>query len=217
MTRTTALLAALVAAPALAQAPPLAAPTSDPVLSETADLFRDDVRLVTNLVATAALVHDADGAFPTTPFGLLGSDAAGQTDLRATPLSDLQVERDGERLIVTAVPLPRDPYVREDRVIRLAVTPGEGGRYTGDYEVVRRADPDQGGRRLAYDQAGRYLVERGFGTACVDLDVVRGLLAAGTYAPEPGSLSAAPLTVTVHPVGEAEPVFYREGPARGGR
>ena len=219
MTRlfTLALLAAVAAGPALAQDMADGPMTGDPALAGTADLFRQDLRLVTNLVATAALAYDADGAFPTTAFGLLGSPAAARTDLRSTPLSDLTLSRDGTRLVLTAVPLPTDPYVREDRVVRLTVTPGEGGRFTGDYEVVRRADPDQGGRPLPYDQAGRYLVERGFGTACVDLPVVQGLLAAGTYAPEPGTLSAEPLTVTVHPPGDAEPVFYREGPGTGGR
>lgn len=206
-------LVALLAGPAAAQTADRA-PDSDPALAATADQFRDDLRTVTHMVATAALAHDAAGAFPATPFELLGSAAAGRTDLRSVALSDLTVGRDGERLVLTYVPLPTDPYVRQDRVVRLVVTPGADGRFTGDYEIRRRDDPDRGGRTLPYDVAGRYLVERGFGTACVDLAVVRGQLAAGTFAPEPGTLSAEPLTVRVHPVGQAEPVFYREGPAR---
>ena len=193
------------------------APASDPVLAPTADRLRDDLRTVTHMVATAALAYDAAGEFPTTPFGLLGSAAAAQTGLRATPLSDLAVSRDGDRLVLSYVPLPQSPYVRQDRVVRLVVTPGADGRFTGDYEVRRREDPDRGGRALPYDTAGRYRVERAFGTACVDLAVVQGQLAAGTFAPEPGTLSAEPLTIRVHPVGESAPVYYREGPARDAR
>ena len=213
------LAALLTAGPVGAQAPVSLDPPEvmDPVLTPTAEQFRDDLRTVTNMVATAALAHDAAGDFPTTPFGLLGSAAASQTGLRSTPLSGLSVSRDGDRLVLSYVPLPDDPYVREDRVVRLVVTPGADGRFTGDYEIRRRADPDQGGRALPYDVAGRYLVERGFGTACVDLAVVQSQLAAGTFAPEPGTLSAEPLTIQVHPVGESAPVYYREGPARESR
>ena len=206
----------MAAGPARAQDADRAA-LSDPALAPTAEQLRDDLRTVTHMVATAALARDAAGDFPTTPFGLLGSAAASRTGLRAVALSELTVGRDGDRLVLSYVPLPEDPYVREDRVVRLVVTPGAGGRFTGDYEIRRRADPDQGGRTLPYDTAGRYLVERAFGTACVDLAVVQGQLAAGTFAPEPGTLSAEPLTIRVHPVGEAAPVYYREGPARGGR
>ena len=206
-------VAALIASgPAVAQTiEPDRAPVADPVLAPTAEQFRDDLRTVTNMVATVALAYDATGDFPATPFDLLGSAAADRTDLRATPLSDLTVSRDGERLVLSYVPLPQDPYVREDHVVRLVVTPGADGRFTGDYEIRRRADLDQGGRMLPYDVAGTYLVERGYGTACVDLGIVQGQLAAGTYAPEPGTLSTEPLTIRVHPVGEDAPVYYNEG------
>ncbi len=200
----------LAAGPAVAQTSTDVPVTSDPVLAPTAEQFRDDLRIVTHMVATAALAHDATGAFPTTPFGLLGSAAASRTGLRATPLSDLTVGRDGERLVLSYVPLPTDPYVPEDRVVRLVVTPGADGRFTGDYEIRRRANPDWGGRMLPYDTAGTYRVERGFGTACVDLGIVQSQLAAGTFSPEPGTLSAEPLTIRVHPVGQDAPVYYDE-------
>ncbi|WP_420454250.1 hypothetical protein [Rubrivirga sp.] len=197
------LLAALVAAPALAQ--------SDPALAGTADQFRDDVRAVTAMVATAALLHDADGAFPRTPFGLLGSAQAGRTDLRSFPLSDLLVGGDGDRLVLDYTPLPQDPYVRQDRVVRVVVTRDADGLYKGAYEITRRADPDDGGERLPYDVAGRYRVERGFGTACVDVETIRLQLASGSFDPEPGTLGPTPLAIRVHPPGEDEPVFYQEG------
>ncbi len=197
------LLAVLTTAPVLAQ--------SDPALAGTADQFRDDVRVVTAMVATAALAHDADGAFPRTPFGLLGSADAGRTGLRDVALSDLSVGGDGDRLVLDYTPLPRDPYVRQDRVVRVVVTRDADGLYQGAYEITRRADPDDGGERLPYDVAGRYRVERGFGTACVDVETVRTQLAAGSFDAEPGTLGPTPLTVRVHPPGEDEPVFYEEG------
>lgn len=199
------LLVVLVAAPALAQ--------SDPALGPTDAQFRDDLRAVTNVVATAALVHDATGAFPTTTFGLLGSPAADRTRLRGMPLSDLTVSRDGDGVVVRYVPLPVDPYVREDDVVRVTISQDPDGLYKGAYEILRQADPDEGGERLPYDVAGRYRVVRGYGTACVDVATVRDRLAAGSYTPEPGTLGPEPLTTRVHPVGRVEPLFYRN-PAR---
>ncbi len=197
-----ALLAA-GASPVLAQ--------SDPALASTADAFRDDLRLVTNVVATTALIHDATGAFPTTPFGLLGSAAARQTELRSTPLSELDIHSEADRVVLRYVPLPVAPYVREDEVVEIAIQRGEDGTYTGAYQITRREALDDGGARIPYDEAGRYRVERGFGTACVDLATVRAQLAAGTYAPEPGTLGPEPLAIRVHPPGDAAPVFYEEG------
>ncbi len=223
------LLAALVAAPALAQDGPLTAradgtvgdpvpmsvtvPPADEALFDTDRQFRDDLRAVTNVVATVALVHEATGAFPTSTFDLLGSRAADQTRLRGMPLSDLSVSRDGDGLVVRYVPLPVDPYVREDDVVRITITRDAGELYKGDYEILRQADPDEGGKRLPYDVAGRYRVLRGYGTACVDVATVRDRLAAGSYAPEPGTLGPEPLTTRVHAVREAETVYF-QNPAR---
>ena len=198
------LLAALVAAPAFAQ-------TGDLALAPTADQFRDDLLTITNVVATAALVYDQTGAFPDTPFALLGSRAADRTDLRRAPLSSLDLRPDGDRVVIEVVPLPDSPYVRTDDVMTVTVSRDADGLFKGDYEIRRRRAPADGADPLPYDRAGRYLVTRGFGTACVDLDTVRERLTAGTYTPEPGSLGPEGLAVRVHPVGEAEPVFYREG------
>ena len=205
MTRLLVAAAVLLAAPASAQPD---APGSDPALGSTYQQFHGDLRVVTNMVATAGLIHDATGAFPSTPFELLGSAAASRTGLRQTPLSSLTVGRDGDRLVLDYITLPVAPYERQDDVVRVVVTARADGEFVGDYEIRRRDDPDRGGRTLPYDRAGRYVVERGFGTACVDLGVVRGQLAAGTYTAEPGRLSAAPLTVRVHPPGQDQPVFY---------
>ena len=197
------LLTALLAAPALAQT------TGDPALAPTADRFRTDLRTITNVVATAALVYDRTGAYPDTPYALLGSRAADQTGLRRTPISFLSLDRSGDQVVVELVPLPSDPYVRTDDVMRITVSRGADGLFTGDYEIRRRQAPADGADPLPYDRTGRYLVTRGFGTACVDLGTVQDRLAAGTYAPEPGTLGTRELTVEVRPVGEAEPVLYR--------
>ncbi len=204
------LLAFLLAAPlAGAQTPRPATEAGDPALAATADQFRDDLRTVTAMVATAALVHDADGAFPRTPYELLGSVSADQTDLRDVALSSLSVTG-GERMVLDYVLLPQSPYVRQDRVVRVEITRDADGLYKGAYEITRRADPDDGGARLPYDVAGRYRVERGVGTACVDVATARLQLAAGSFTAEPGTLGPTPLTVRVHPPGERAPVFYQE-------
>jgi hypothetical protein len=204
------LLAGLVASPALAQIDPFTA-ESDPVLAETAAHFRgEDVRDVTDVVATVALVYDATGAFPTTAFEVLGSQAADQTGLRREPLSDFSVSRGGDGVVVRYVPLPVDPYVREDLVVSVAITRGDDGLFTGAYEILRQSDPDEGGERLPYDVAGRYRVLRGYGTACVDVATVRERIAAGTYSPEPGSLGPSRMAIRVHPLGEETPVYSEE-------
>ncbi|MDT0632347.1 hypothetical protein [Rubrivirga litoralis] len=198
------LLAALLAAP-LAHAQ---TSDGDPALAETAALLRDDFDHLTRMTATAALLHEADGVFPATAFDLLGSRSAERTGLRTTPLSALDLEQLGETLRLVYVPLPQDPYVPEDHVITLTVVPDGAGRYRGEYEVVRRENPDRGGAAIPYDVAGQYRVERAFGTLCVETALVEPMLAAGAFVPDPAALSTTPLTLRVHPPGEDEPVFY---------
>lgn len=197
------LLAPLLVASAFAQ--------SDPALAPTADRFRADLTTVTAVLATAALVHDASGTFPSTPYTLLGSMEAGRTGLRAAALSEISVSRDGAGIAVRYVPLPVAPYTRDDEVVTLDITRASDGTYSGAYRITRRADPDDGGRTLPYDIAGRYRVDLASGTACVDAATVREQLAAGTYSNAPGTLGPEPLTVRVVPVGADTPVYYQEG------
>lgn len=197
------ILAAVVtlsAGPALAQA-------ASPSLATTADQFRNDLRGIAHVAATAALIHANTNAWPDTPFALLGSSQATQTGLRAFQLSGLTLAIQGEALRVQVVPLP-SPYVSDDRIAEFTVTQGANGEYMISHEITRRADPDKGGARLAYDQAEGLEVGRAFGTLCVDVNRVRAMLAAGDFAPDPTRLSATPLTVRVTPPGEAEPTFY---------
>ncbi|MAQ92263.1 MAG: hypothetical protein CMM84_01845 [Rhodothermaceae bacterium] len=196
-------LAALLTAPAFAQ--------SDPALAPTADRFRADLTTVTAVLATAALVHDASGTFPSTPYALLGSAEAGRTGLRAASLSEISMSRDGDGVAVRYVPLPIAPYTRDDEVVTLDITRDDDGTYSGAYRITRRADPDDGGRTLPYDTAGRYRVDLASGTACVDVATVREQLATGTYTNTPGTLGPQPLTVRVVPLGGDTPVYYQEG------
>lgn len=204
MTRLLPLALLLVAPPALAQTA-----SGDAVLERTADLLRDDLEHLTWMTATAALLHEADGAFPDGPFALLGSAAATRTGLRALPLSSLTVGRRGGQLRLTYVPLPQDPYVPEDRVVALTVAPDGAGRYVGTYEVRRRADLDAGGAALPYDRAGRYRVRRARGTVTVATDLVRAALADGAFAPDPAAFDPEPVVLRVVPPGESEPVYYQ--------
>jgi hypothetical protein len=200
---------------ALLAAPLAAAQDGDPALAATADRLRDDAGHVTRVVSAAALAHEATGAFPDTPFALLAGPWATGTDLRGLALSSLTVAASGDRLEVTYVPLPR-PYVREDRVVTLTVTP-DGDTYRGAYTVERREDPDLGGGPLPYDTAGRYRVERASGTVCVDAGRAAALVARGAYEPDPALLSDEPVVVRVRPLGEPGPVLYREGGEPAGR
>lgn len=204
------LLAALVASVALPPAAhaQTAPPEGDPALAQTADLLREDFEHLTRMTATAALLHESSEAFPATSFDLLGSRAAERTGARSLSLSALDLEQLGGTLRLVYVPLPQDPYVREDRVVTLTVAPDGAGRYRGEYEVVRREDPDAGGMQLPYDTAGRYRVERAFGTVCVETALVEDMLAEGPFVADPARLSREPITLRVHPPGEAEPVFY---------
>lgn len=196
------LLAALVAAPALAQT------DGDPALEQTADLLRADFDHLTRMTAAAALIREETGAFPATSFDLLGSRAADRTGARAVALSALDLEQLGDNLRLVYVPLPEAPYVPEDHVVTLTVAPDGAGRYRGEYEVVRREDPDRGGATIPYDTAGRYRVERAFGTVCVETALVEATLAEGPFVADPARLSTTPVTLRVSPPGEGGAVFY---------
>lgn len=201
MTRTLLLAALLATGPALAQ-------TGDPALAPTADGLRSDLGPVMHLAATAALAHDQTGAFPASAFDLLGRSWSTDTGVRAVALSSLDVTASGDEVTVSYVLLPTDPYVREDDVVALTLRAEADGTYRGEYQITRRADPDDGGSTLAYDLAGRYRVERAVGTFCIEADRLGALVAAGAFAPDPVVLSDEPLTMRVHPPGESEPVYF---------
>lgn len=215
------LLAALVAAaPALAQTPDVRA-TSEPALASTAAAFDLDVQTVVRLATAAALVHERTGAFPADAFGILGSIEGAQTGARALGLSALTVEPPPAEAAMAVgafsyVPLP-EPYVRDDEVVRVVVLKKADGQYEAQYRIRRRRDADLGGGTLPYDRVQGFVVGTGFGTLCIDPARARALADSGAFVPDPLLLSDEPLTVRVHPPGEAAPVYYeavRTGPAR---
>lgn len=191
----------LAAAPAFAQ--------SDSPLAATADTFRDDLSGLARLATTAALVHERTGAFPATPFALLASPEADGTDVRDFRLSALDVTAAGDSLTMRYVPLPVAPYVREDLVVTATVRRDADGRYAVRHEMRRFTAPSDGAKRLLYDRAGIYNVERGYGDLCIDAAMARTQIGAGTYTPTSALVATAgDLTLRVHPPGEAEPVFF---------
>ena len=186
---------------------------SDAALAPTAAEFGRDLDVLARLAAPAALVRERTGQFPATPFALLGSDEAGPTGARALPLSALDVTAAGDSLVMRYVPLPVDPYVREDLVVTATLTRDAAGRATVRHEMRRQAAPADGGRQLLYDRAGEYRVERGYGALSIDVATARRAVDAGRFAPrDVFETGLGDLTVRVHPVGAATPVYF-EGAA----
>ncbi len=201
------LLALLATAPALAQTG--AEPADDVALGQTADLFARDLSDLTRLATAAALVHERTGAFPETPFGLLGAPEGGQTGARTFPLSELAVTATADSVVLRYVPLPVSPYTRDDLVVSASVRADGAGRYTVRHEMRRRKDLDAGGRALLYDRAGEYHIGKGFGELCLDAARAREAIVAGRFTPDPALLGPVPLTLRVHPPGTATPVYYQ--------
>ena len=194
---------------ALIAAAPVSAQTNDAALGQTADLFARDLAGLTRLATAAALVHERTGAFPATPFALLGAPEGGQTGARTFSLSELVVSAAADSLVLRYVPLPTSPYTRDDLVVTASVTADEAGRYTVRHEMRRRADLDLGGRALLYDRAGTYEIGKGFGDLCLDAARAREAIAAGRFTPDPALLGPEPLTLRVHPPGAPAPVYYQ--------
>lgn len=213
MRRSLLLLVALVvpvAAPVSAQT----ADGSDPALAPVETRLMADLDPALRLATTAVLIHARTGAFPADAFALLGSDEAGPTGARALPLSSLTMEAPPAAAASAvgafrAVPLPTDPYERDDTPMHVVVLLRPDGVYEVQTRIRRERDPDLGGGSLLYDRADRYEVRSGVGVVCVDVARVRAMLAAGTFSPHPTALSAEPFTVRVVPPGEDAPVYYR--------
>ena len=192
---------------ALLAAGPVVAQDTAP-LAGTAATFRSDLTDLTRLATTAALVRERTGAFPDTPFALLGSPEGAETGARAFPLSALSVAAAGDSVTLRYTPLPV-PYIRENLVVTATVRPDDAGRYAVRHEMHRFADEDDGGRALLYDRAGDYRVGKGFGNLCIDPAEARSMIASGTYRPENALVATrGPLTLRVHPTGQSTPVIY---------
>ncbi len=140
------------------------------------------------LATTALLYHAQRGSYPTTPFELLGSDAARETGLQNLKLSHLAVSMDADslRLGYALLPTVADPSLRLGQV-SVAET-DTAGVYTVGLMMNRTADPDFGGRTLPLAQRGTVNVMRARGTLCAEVETVRERLRAGA------AIGAPPLT-----------------------
>lgn len=205
--------AVLGAAAALLASPSTAQPAADPSLAATAAAFDADVQAIVRLASAAALVHARTGAFPSDAFGILGSPEGAATGARTLALSRLDVtappaEAANAVGAFHVVPLPQ-PYVRDDEHYRVLLLRRPDGQYEVQYRITRERDPDLGGGRLLYDLAGRYAVQSGVGTVCLDPVALRARLDDGTFVPDPATLSDEPYTVRVVPPGEDDPVYFQ--------
>lgn len=185
-------LALFAAVPVAAQAPdrPIA---NDPALAPVAETFRADLDRIGRLATAAARIHARDGAFPATPFALLG-DPEGER-ARALPLRAIAVAPRGTALQITAEPLPTDPYTPDRTRFEVTVEARADGRYDVRHEITRARAPEAGGAALPYAVAGTYRVERAFGALCV-------------VPAQPGGLVRPDVRVT--PLGADAPVFFAE-------
>lgn len=221
-------LALLVAAPAGAQSgddgldmngrPDASLSPEDAV----ARRFQADLADLARLASTAALVHERTGAFPDSPFALLGAPEARETHAPSFRLSSLDVSATATEMTMAYVPLPTAPYVREDLVVNATLRMTAPGSYTVTHEMKRREDADDGGETRLYARTRDFRVQRGVGDLCIETDQVRARIADGSFAPtpfdgdpyavarryRPDTFSAEPMTLRMHPPGEAEPALY---------
>lgn len=159
------------------------APTLSPVDRQALDRAGHEVaeRLTPagQLAATAVLIREDTGAFPATRFALLGSPQADATGARRLPLAAIDVERDGDALVIRYIPLPtlEDPT---DRLGTVTIRPrGEDGLYAAAVELVRRVDADHTGRPIPLAREGVFEVWRLASTFAIDAAVVRARAAVG--------------------------------------
>jgi hypothetical protein len=157
------------------------------------------------LAATAAMIYERGGAYPATPFDLLGSPEAAASGARQLSLSNLTLrpEGDGLRIEYTLLPRRDDPT---DRMGSLLVRQTEEGRYVSEVALTRRDDPDHTGRPLDIAEEDPVAVRRLDGRFAIDLPTVMLQAEAGpagdlpltdepytiTFTPSPGFAAGAP-------------------------
>lgn len=125
------------------------------------------------IAATAALVRESEGAYPQSPFELLGSRVAEETGLRRLPLSALTLtpDADGLRIEFALLPTREDPSTRYGSLVLR--TGDEPSAYVADLLMEREDDPDVRPGPLPLAREGDYAVRRARGQLCLDVDVVR--------------------------------------------
>jgi hypothetical protein len=172
-----ALLAALLPAPALAQAD---APT--PAADAAAASLEGDLETLSLLAATAALVRERTGAYPATAFQLLSSPEADRTGARGLVLSGLTLAPSGDALEVRygRTPTAEDPT---ERGAAFTLAPdAEAGGYAARFTLSRTADRDFGGRRLDFANEGDLRVVNARGRLCLDLGRMAALSTRAAWA-----------------------------------
>ena len=163
------LAAALTAAAASAQpAGATAPPTSD--ADAAAAALEPDLDVLSLIAATAALVRERTGVYPSTPFQLLSSPEADRTGARGLLLSTLALTPAGDALEVRygRTPTLADPT---ERGATFTLAPdAEAGGYAARFTLSRTTDAEFGGRRLDFADEGALRVVNAGGRLCLDLD-----------------------------------------------
>lgn len=151
------------------------------------------------IAATAALLHEREGAYPGTPFGLLGSREAAETGLRLLPLSALTLTPEGDSLRIdyALVPTREDPSTHYG-TLRLRAAE-EAGRYVAAIVMEREDDPDVRPGPLPLAREGAYAVRRAQGRLGIDVAVVRGRAEAGERVGAPPMSERTTYTITFTP------------------
>lgn len=163
------------------------------------------------LAATTLLYHEMNGAYPATPFDLLGSAAARETGLQQLGLGALTLEpmSDSLRLSYTLLPTSADPSERYGTVT-VAET-DTAGTYTVNLLLERIADPDLASRSLPLTRQGAYAVVRARGSLCAEVATVRERIRAGEAVGRPPLEADRAYTVTFTSASGAASDMLREG------
>ncbi|HYE96896.1 MAG TPA: hypothetical protein VD962_11870 [Rubricoccaceae bacterium] len=154
-----------------------AAPSAQPV-EEATDRLLPVLEPPALLAATAALLHDATGRFPATPFELLGSRQADSTGLRRVAFAALALQPEGDSLRVAYHLTPTDPTMR-DRHGTITLSHTDPGRYAARLTLDHHDDPHFSTHRLAVTEADGLDVRRARGRLCIDLARTRAFLSSG--------------------------------------
>src|SRR5687768_791027 len=140
--RTIAAVFALAATGLVAGTPATAQP--DAAADAAAEALVDDLRPLSLVAATAALYQERTGAYPATPFELLGSPEAERTGLRDVQFAELTIH--GELAYRLANPTLG---ARAERSARISFEyEPDSAQHVATFEIVAHRDRDFGGRRI---------------------------------------------------------------------
>jgi hypothetical protein len=210
---------AVLAALLLSALPASAQPVTQPAADAAAAALEDDLRPLSLVAATAALIRQRTGSLPLTPFDLLGAPEAARTGLRdvqfaalSTPATD-----DGVPSVVfTLGGTEADASEWEARVVTLPDV--EAGGYAARFTLTRHHDADFGGRRMLLARVDPLEVRDASGRLCLSTERLLALPDAAAFAataPYFGDRGA--LSVSFDAIPGGEPVAESTLPTPGGR